>query len=565
MWDWQAIRRQSVHDARLASIEMLEARWLLNGSAGPVSIGLSSSPLQYVEKEGAVPIDPTLTISDSSETALRSASVELLGYTADEDSLSASAENGINVSWNSSTGVLTLSGQADIAAYQSVLRSASYTNGSDDPTTLPRTAQVTVTDSQSASGSAFRSISITAVNDPPSVQTPAVQTTGAGEPVVFSAGAGNSIVITDVDANGAAEQVTLTANDGTLELADTAGLSFGTGIISGAATITMVGTLDAINAAIDGLTFTPSSPYANDASLEISVDDMGNSGIGGAQIVNAIVPIVVTGPPAPPLTVGASNPPSPPTVGAFPPPSASQPTASAPDAPQPPVTALRSVVPTREIAEASGAAPASIEVPGGLQSTAIDADHAVFVSRSIQSTRQLEHPAASLPASAWLMGIGFVSGTSVKSQVSVFGSRLISTNEKTLEIEANSSFSSRGYERSHSAFCKRADVSNRSSAALFQAAGLLPELDSLRREVVSDLRLRFWAGGASLMAAGASLAYFLWMARGGSLLTGLLSSIPAWDVIDPLPILDQVSNAAAALKQNEDRGFAEWVRDAAGN
>lgn len=573
MWDWQPIRRQSSRDTRLASVEVLEVRWLLSGASGPISIGLSSTPLQYVEKEGAAPIDPTLTISDSNDAMLGTASVELLGFVADEDSLSAPAESGITVSWNSSTGVLTMSGEASVAVYQNALESVTYTDGSDDPATSPRIAQVSVTDSQSASGSASRFISITAVNDPPSVQTPAVQTTAAGVPIVFSAAAGNSIVISDVDANGAAEEVILTASDGTLELSQSAGLSFVNATESGSATIAMMGTLDAINTALKGLTFTPSSPYADQANLEVSADDLGNSGIGGAQIVNAIVPIVVTGAPAPSVAVGdsvPSSPPSPPVVGASPPSSEPQSPGSAPTAPQPPIVAVRPAAPIAEIAAASGAVMATFQISNSLQPVPSDSARSLFVDRSSTADQRLptlatsERPKANLSNSV-PMPMTVANRSSSNAHSSVFADRLISAAEGLSQTESNFSFSSRPWRPSHFAFRDRVHAATRSFTALSDTAGFLRELDLVRARIVSDLGRRFWAGGASLITAGASIAYFLWMVRGGSLFSGLLSAIPAWNVIDPLPILDQVSNAAAALKQGEDRDLETLISATAGN
>ena len=49
------------------------------------------------------------------------------------------------------------------------------------------------------------------------------------------------------------------------------------------------------------------------------------------------------------------------------------------------------------------------------------------------------------------------------------------------------------------------------------------------------------AGVASLVSVGMSVMYFMWAVRAGSVLSSLLSSMPAWKLVDPLPILDQVA------------------------
>jgi hypothetical protein len=432
---------------------------------------------------------------------------------------------------------------------------------------------VTVTDSNFATGSASRTIVITAVNDPPSIQTPSVQTTDSNTPIVFSSANGNSIVISDIDANGAVEQVTLAASDGTLRLADTAGLSFTTGTSADAATITVKGTLNAIDAALNGLTFTPSSLYASEASLEVSTDDLGSSGIGGAQIVNAIVPIVVTGPEAPPPTVGTAKPPIPPTVGASAPPPASQPPSVAPAVPTPPVVAVRASAPLREIVEASGASFVSLEMPNGAEPFSIDGQNAARKSPVI-ATRELLPPSEKLvfpgtaranePASSPRTSVSLLSYSPSQSRT-LFGDRPIVAAASIAVGDTNRSFSSRPNTPLHRLSHRTVQIAAEASAAPIATADFLRELDSMRRRVTSDLRLRMWAGTASVISGGLSLACFLWIARGGSLLSGLLSSIPTWKVIDPLPILDQLGNAAAALKRNEDNGLESLIKDAAGN
>jgi hypothetical protein len=41
------------------------------------------------------------------------------------------------------------------------------------------------------------------------------------------------------------------------------------------------------------------------------------------------------------------------------------------------------------------------------------------------------------------------------------------------------------------------------------------------------------------VTGGLSVGYVIWLLRGGLLLSSLLSSLPAWQVVDPMPILDR--------------------------
>jgi hypothetical protein len=94
---------------------------------------------------------------------------------------------------------------------------------------------------------------------------PGPQSTLVNTPLIFSAGNSNQISVADADAGGSSIQVTLTASNGTLTLSTITGLSFsfsdgnGTGAGDGTndATMTFRGTLVDVNAALNGMTFTP--------------------------------------------------------------------------------------------------------------------------------------------------------------------------------------------------------------------------------------------------------------------------------------------------------------------
>ncbi|HEX5127768.1 MAG TPA: DUF4347 domain-containing protein, partial [Rhodocyclaceae bacterium] len=122
---------------------------------------------------------------------------------------------------------------------------------------------------------------VNAVNDAPVNNVPGTQSTNEDTGLTFSIGNGNAISITDVDAGSGSLQVTLSVSHGALTLSGTTGLSFTTG--DGNADVGMVftGTLADINAALDGLSYTPASNYNGIDTLDIGVDDQGNSGNGG--------------------------------------------------------------------------------------------------------------------------------------------------------------------------------------------------------------------------------------------------------------------------------------------
>ncbi len=109
-----------------------------------------------------------MAITDLDDTNIESAVVAITGnYANGQDVLAFANQSGITGSWNATTGELTLSGSATLAQYQAALRSITYTNTSDNPSTATRTVSFTVNDGDANSNTQTRDINITAVNDAP--------------------------------------------------------------------------------------------------------------------------------------------------------------------------------------------------------------------------------------------------------------------------------------------------------------------------------------------------------------------------------------------------------------
>src|SRR6185436_6742256 len=193
------------------------------------------------------------------------------------------------------TGTLTLTGSDTPANYQAALRAVRYNNTSDAPSTSARTVTWIVNDGSLPSTSATSTINVTAVNDNPVNTVPGAQSTNQNTPLVFSGG--NQISVADVDAGGSAIQVTLTVTSGTLTLSGTSGLNFGCGGCAGDGTadptMTFQGTLANINAALNGMTYTPNLGFSGAATLTITTNDLGNSGSGGALSDTDVIDIQV--------------------------------------------------------------------------------------------------------------------------------------------------------------------------------------------------------------------------------------------------------------------------------
>ena len=130
------------------------------------------------------------------------------------------------------------------------------------------------------------------VNGPPVATVPASQTTPANTPLVFSASNGNLISLLDSYLGAKAGQLTLLATNGTLTLSNTSGLTFKSGT-NGSAALMVQGTLSALNTALAGLKFTPTTNYAGGASVSLTFSDLGIGGVEAAQTVSQTVSITV--------------------------------------------------------------------------------------------------------------------------------------------------------------------------------------------------------------------------------------------------------------------------------
>ncbi|WP_372993958.1 Ig-like domain-containing protein, partial [Sulfitobacter sp.] len=86
-----------------------------------------------------------------------------------QDSLSFIDQNGISGSYDALTGVLTLSGTATLAQYQTAMTGVTYANSSDDPDTTDREISFAVNDGDADSAIATSTVTVEAVNDGPTV------------------------------------------------------------------------------------------------------------------------------------------------------------------------------------------------------------------------------------------------------------------------------------------------------------------------------------------------------------------------------------------------------------
>lgn len=106
------------------------------------------------------------------------------------------------------------------------------------------------------------------------VSAPATASVNENASLVFSSANSNAISVTDTGAGSSTEQLTLAATHGGLTLGSTTGLKLTSGS-NGSSSITVQGTLANLNAALNGLKFTPTTGFAGAASVSATYEDLG--------------------------------------------------------------------------------------------------------------------------------------------------------------------------------------------------------------------------------------------------------------------------------------------------
>ena len=93
------------------------------------------------------------------------------------------------------------------------------------------------------------------------------------------------------------------------------------------------------------------------------------------------------------------------------------------------------------------------------------------------------------------------------------------------------------------------------------ASEFIEKLDGLREDALDATLLEQKIVGSSMvLTSGLSVGYIIWLVRGGVLLSSVLSSLPAWRFIDPLPILGTLNGRDR--KADEDNETLEsLIRD----
>lgn len=268
-----------------------------SGGAAQTGSGTVTIAISAVNDAPHVSAPPSIAVTEDMTTALNGISFSdvdagpgivnvQFSVAPGSGTLSAISAAGVTV-LGSGSGTLSLSGTlSDINAFVSG-GAVSYTTAANATGNV--VLDVTIDDGGNTGSGGNQTdhttvtLTVTAVNDAPVNSVPGTQSVLQDGTLVFSTGNGNALSIADVDAGSGTVRVTLTASNGVLTLGSLSGVSFLVGNGTGDGTMTFEGTLSAINNALAGLSFSPTGGYYGPASVEITTDDLGQSGSGGGQ------------------------------------------------------------------------------------------------------------------------------------------------------------------------------------------------------------------------------------------------------------------------------------------
>ncbi|GAB4366513.1 MAG: hypothetical protein Kow00121_03960 [Elainellaceae cyanobacterium] len=247
-----------------------------NVNEAPI-VSLSSGAVVYTEKSAAIAIDPAALVTDIDSTTLTKATIAIGGYTAGQDLLGFANQAGITGNFDTATGVLTLTGNASIAAYQTALRSITYRNTSNSPNLANRSIRFTVTDGSANSAQVARTIQITPVNDAPTVTTSAGALSYAENAGAVAVDSG--VLVNDIDSpNLAGATVTVggyIAGQDQLSFTSQGGINGNFDAATGVLTLTGIASVASYQAVLRSITYSNISdnPTLTNRVVQFSVTD----------------------------------------------------------------------------------------------------------------------------------------------------------------------------------------------------------------------------------------------------------------------------------------------------
>ncbi len=417
---------------------------------------------------------------------------------------------------------------------------------STDPGSFDMQASLSSDNSGLGDGMTTAMVTVHPVNDAPNATIAPASYAAAGNTPLMLHGTG--LMVSDPDAGATSVRVTLSVGEGILTVS-----AGSTGVAvsgSGSASVILDGPLSQINDLLAGNVDATLAYQALDAPsastiLTLAIDDLGNTGSGGSLHADDTATLTITAEsttstdmsPSDSATHDSTNgssgssvnvpstttPASGDTVastpgGGF---AAAQPALPEPERPEA-EDERNSETPSGNgttVRPAPGPAPAS-QAPNASDRPAPPSPRRISDNRVSQSRDTGNRQSARVSSPAMSLGtsdtpsLGTEDATSARHEAG-----RVALEARRREMEALQPVSGNLH-------------------SLFQKSGLLQNLDALRDEIRQDASFGKTVLGSTLfLITSLSVGYVLWLVRGGMLLSSPLSSLPAWRLIDPLPVL----------------------------
>jgi uncharacterized repeat protein (TIGR03803 family) len=241
-------------------------------------------PQQYVLENGFLNFGNALGLSDSSA----SGTSDTLSLTINNGTLTLGSTAGLTFDSGTTNDSASIMVTGTLANLNAALDGLVYTPTPNQ--TAADVLSITLFDGADSPTTASRSVDITVVPLAPVVTAPSQVTVVPNNKLTFSLG---ELTVSDSSATATSDTLTLEVNDGTLTLGATGGSSSQNG-----ATTTVTGTLAELNAALDGLVYTPTASFTGTDTLSITDANSVDNLSGTATITISVVqpPPVVTAP-----------------------------------------------------------------------------------------------------------------------------------------------------------------------------------------------------------------------------------------------------------------------------
>ncbi len=271
----------------------------------PPQLNGITTAITYTENDLPLAVQPTALIVDPDNVVLEGATVSIVSnFQSGQDQLTFAGQPGIVGLYNPANGILTFQGNASLDSYQTVLRSVSYSNTSDNPISLSRVLRFQLFDGLDFSNQLNRTVNVIAVNDPPVL-------TGSPAQIQYTLGnlvLDNTIGVSDLDnLQIVSGTVSITNNfisaEDQLNFTNQAGITGTYSSVTGILTLTGTTTLANFSTALQSISYTNLKFLPTQLTRRISF--VVNDGTNNSTPFDKFVQIVPVN--HPPVFVDGSN------------------------------------------------------------------------------------------------------------------------------------------------------------------------------------------------------------------------------------------------------------------